>query len=110
MTAAIPIELLPSTLTVRVPADGDWGGGYAEPVEIAHVRFDSASAFSPLAYRFAEGSKGLVFVDAANSSGAFDIPTGSLASIDGGPEMNVVACTRLETVRGSVHHWEVEVA
>lgn len=105
---AIDRSLLPADMSVRVPEDGEYGGCYSEPVQIGHVRFEAASAIRPDQYTFSAGSKGLVFVDAVNSDGAFEIPVGSLVAI-GGEEMAVVAVNRYETFFGRVHHWEIEV-
>lgn len=116
MPAPIPFRLLPSTMEVRVPADGDFGGEFAEPVMIGNVRFASVEEVTPrlmgggrTGYVFSDGSKGLVYVDALNSAGAFEVPEGSLVSVDGGSKMSVVKNTRLEDFDGHVHHWEIEV-
>lgn len=105
----IPLALMPSSMTVRVPVQGDYSGEYAAPVAVEHVRFDTYEALARREYRLMDGSQGLVYVDAANSKPAFEIPSGSLVSVDGGPEMQVVRCTRQAGYFGKVHHWEVEV-
>lgn len=106
----IPLSLLPSSMAVRVPVDSDYGGEYAEPVEVAHVRFDSSAVLSRRGYVLSDGSKGLVYADAVNSMGAFDMPVGSLVSIDGADEMSVKRVTPCKGFFGVMHHWEIEVA
>lgn len=108
MLRPIPRNLLPDTITVQVPYDGEWGGEYAEPVEIAHVRYDSSVAVLRNAYQFEDGSQGLIYVDAANSEGAFAIPAGSLITLNG-EKLSVVKSTQYEDYNGHIHHWEVEV-
>lgn len=104
----IPLYLLPSSCTVRVPKDGEYGGEYEEPVEIKNVRFDAASKLLRRNYVFTDGTQGLVFIDVVMSEGAFDIPEGSLMSIDGKPEMAVVKVEPYAPY-GELHHWELEV-
>lgn len=106
--AAIPKSALPSEMEVRVPVEGEYGGCYGEPVRVSNVRFDSAASIKPEAYTFAEGSKGLVFVDALNSRGAFQVPEGSLLAVDG-EELSAVKVTPYCGYNGRVHHWEIEV-
>lgn len=107
--AAIPKSLLPSTIEVRVPADGEYGGCYEEPVTIDHIRFDAAATIKPDQYTFSPGSKGLIFIDALNSEGAFELPVGTLVTIYG-EELSVVTVNTYCGYNGQVHHWEVEVA
>ena len=107
---AIPRKLMPSTMSVRLRTEGKYGEAWGEPAEIRHVRFQSYDVKLAEAYKLQDGSKGLVYVDAVNSDGAFEVPQGSLVSIDGGEPMQVVRCTRLEGYFGQTHHWELEVA
>ena len=110
MLRPIPKSLMPSTAAVRVPMDGEGGGENAEePQMIERVRYESASAAKRSSYVFADGSTGVVYIDAANSIGAFEVPVGSLVSIDGAPEVCVVKCAPFADYAGHVHHWEVEV-
>lgn len=110
MPQPIPTSLMPSSAAVRVPVDGKDGGEHEQEARlIEHVRYESASAAKRSSYVFADGSTGLVYIDAANSIGAFEVPVGSLVSIDGAPEVCVVKCAPFESYAGRVHHWEVEV-
>ena len=52
---------------------------------------------------------GTVFIDAANSTGAFEVPERSRVSIDGGELMDVVHVETCAHFDGAVHHWEVKV-
>ena len=104
----IPISALPSAMQVRVPRDGDYGGSYAEPVTVSNVRYDRSSRLLSRDYVLTDGASGVVFVDAANSPGAFEVPEGSLVSIDGGDEVAVIRCERFQPF-GEVHHWELVV-
>lgn len=109
MMPQIQRSLLPDTATVRVPADGDWGGEHAEEaVEIRNVRFIERSAVRRTANVFEDGSQGLLIVDAVNSAGAFEIPVGSLVQL-GDRVLSAVKCTPYRLYRGRVHHWEVEL-
>lgn len=106
----IPLSLLGSSCTVRVPADGKYGGEHADPVEVSHVRFVPRSEMERSGYVFADGAtKGLLFIDAQNSEGAFEVPVGSLISIDGAPEASAANVVALPGFWGEVHHWEIEV-
>lgn len=106
-----------STMTVRVSREDDeHGGSYAAPVTISNVRFEEAcerraasGTGAQRGYLVADDVKGLIFIDAAASAGAFSIPTGSLVSVDGGEPMEVVRSNRFEDFAGRTHHWEVEV-
>lgn len=105
----IPASLMPSAMTVRVPVQGDYSGEYSPPVTVERVRFDTYEALARRDYKLMDGSQGLVYIDAATSSPAFELPAGSLVSVDGGQEMQVVRCTRHAGFFGEVHHWEAEV-
>ena len=110
-------SLLPSTLVVRGRVeDSEYGDEWSEPVEIQHVRFTRSSEFSVVnnsgvtsGYVFQDGSRGLIYVDAVNSSGAFDIPEGSEVRVDGGERMEVVKVTKCDNLDGTLHHYEIEV-
>lgn len=106
----IPRNLLPETMTVRVPADGEYGGTYgADETTIYNVRFDRAAELKRTQYVLEDGSKGIVFIDRVNSSGAFAVPVGSLVTI-GGEELSAVKVNEYKSYNGIVHHWEIEVA
>lgn len=107
--AAIPKSLLPDSIKVSVPADSDYRGKFEEPKLISNVRFDSVASLEGGRYIFAEGSAGLIFIDATNSYGAFEIPVGSRISL-GMQNYIVVKTTPYAGYFGRVHHWEVEVA
>lgn len=109
MLTPIPVSVMPSNVAVRVPVDSTYGGEYAEAQTIEHVRFEKASALVRGAYVLTDGAKGLLFVDAVNSKGAFEIPTGSLLSIDGAEEATAGNVDTFEGFNGKVHHWEIEV-
>ena len=102
----IPLWLLGDSMLVSVP---DGHGGFLEPVEIARVRFEREQSASGDAHRFADDGGGIVFVDAANSRGAFEIPVGSRVEIDGVSHY-VRKCRRRDGFGATVHHWEVEVS
>lgn len=116
--APLPVSVLPSTMVVREPAGEDeYGGSCAEPYEIAHVRFSAASEFTlqqsggaQAGYVFAEGAKGVIYVDAANSSPAREVPERSVVTVDDGEPMMVRRVTRCDHLDGSCHHWELEVS
>lgn len=111
LLSPIPHYLLGSDCTVRVPADGEYGGEFAEPAGVAGVRLVPRAEMERSGYVFTDGeSKGLLFVDAEASEGAFRFPVGSLVSVDGGPEMAVVKNSPIPGYWGEVHHWEVELA
>lgn len=106
----IPARLLTSSCTVR-PMEADPATGYPEPGaprKIGRVRYELCAGVRRTAYQTQDGTTGLLFIDAANSPGAFEVPAGSLVSVDGGPECCAAACRRFED-GGRVHHWEVEL-
>ena len=107
----IPRRLLGSTALVRVPKDGEYGGEFEEPVEIGHVRLQPAHGVRMESYRFTDPNPvGLLFVDAKNSEGAFEIPVGSLVSVDGADWASVRTVAAYPDFYRNVHHWEVELA
>ena len=101
--SAIPRRFLPDTMLVRVP---DGLGGFADGVEISHVRFARAQSACDDAHRSADAGAGKVYVDAVNSGGAFEVPAGSRVEI-GGRSYLVAECKRCEGFGGAVHHlWD----
>ncbi len=106
----IPLSLLPSTVAVRKPIDGEYGGEYEQtPTTIENVRYDgSISTYGGHNYLYDDGTKGVLFIDRVNSRGAFDIPAGSLLSIDRGDWVTAHKVHALK-FSGAVHHWEIEV-
>lgn len=101
----IPRCALTSEMKVRIPSDS---GGFKEPVSVSHVRYMDVRALDIGSYEIDDDSNGIVYMDAVNSEGSFDIPVGSLVSIDGSEERSVVKITR-EIGFGKVHHWKLEV-
>ena len=110
MPRQIPLRELPHDMTVRVPdPEAAYGGEYLDPVEIRHVRFERTEALNPRAYALADGAQGRIWIDAANSEGAFEVPKGSKIDVLGRAEgMQAASCTAYE-IAGRVHHWEVDV-
>lgn len=112
MLRPIPKSVLHDVALVRVPIPDaeayDGRGGFADPVEIKNVRFQSRDELRASQYVFTDGSVGLLFVDCVNSAGAFEIPPGALVDIRG-QERVVVKTTPLYELLGRVHHWEVEL-
>lgn len=102
----IPLYMLPSTAQVRVPKTSS--RSYEEPVEIRHVRFFDVKLLETSDFAIEDGNTGVIYIDAANSEGAFPVPVGSLISIDGGDERAVVKTTA-ELGFDEIHHWKVEV-
>ena len=52
----IPKRALPSTASVRVPLEGDYGGGFADPVAIGHVRYEKAAGIRRTDYQLQDGT------------------------------------------------------
>lgn len=103
----IPKSLLTQKATVRVPITGGYGGQYEEPVTIERVRFEPSSAISASSYQLQAPTKGTLIVDATNSSPAFEVPAGSLVSVDGElSEACVHECCPIREA-GRIHHWEL---
>lgn len=101
----IPRRLLPDDMLVY-PSDGQ--GGFGEPRLVRHVRLETTDEVVEDPHRSSARS-GRIFVDAANSAGAFEVPAGSRVLVGSLPRMMVRSCKRCAVVRGVVHHWELEV-
>lgn len=101
----IPRRLLPDSMTVW-PTDG--AGGHGDARVVRHVRFDAKDAVSDDAHR-ESAVAGTVYVDAANSAGAFEVPAGSRVRVGGLPPMLVRSCRACRGLGGRVHHWELVV-
>lgn len=110
-TRPIPRFLLCDSIDVFVPIDGDFGGMYSEnPAHIGSVRFDSSVDLIRGEYVLTDGDKGIVYIDAKNSKGAFEIPVGSLIAINGSHEkVSAVEVVPCKEAFGRIHHWEVKV-
>lgn len=110
----IPRSLMASSMTVAEPVTGDWGGTYATATKdkplpvISPVRYEAAAALQRSGYVLSEGTTGLVWVDAVNSDGAYEVPEGSLLTIDGKDKV-AVKVSRYCDFGNHIHHWEIEV-
>ena len=105
----IPKRLLPDKAVVRVPDDDALSGGqYGDEVEIENVRYDKSASIRRTDYQLQDGTTGIVYIDAVNSAGAFEIPAGSVLKI-GDLEVYVNITRTFEDFAGHVHHWELEV-
>ena len=110
MPRPIPANLMPSTAQVWIPADGLFGGSFAEEsVTIRNVRFDRYDDMLRLQYAEGDGYVGRMYVDAHTSIGAFAIPEGSLVQVDGSERMRAVRVHEYADFNGHVHHWEIEL-
>ena len=117
LTPLAPLGYAGQTMAVSVPVEDDeYGGSHAEPVTVTNVRFERVAERRALhssgatgGYVISDDLKGRIYVDAATSGGAFEVPEGSKVSVDGGEPMEVVRTSRFEDFAGRVHHWELEV-
>ena len=111
MIRQIPVQLLPASMSVRLPVHGsDRGGGFGEAFEVGNVRVERTLPIRENGYQLQDTTNALVFVDAANSTGAVELPAGTKVSFDGGAHWSTVnACHAFEDFAGHVHHWELEV-
>lgn len=107
----IPKRLLPDQILVY-PSDGN--GGYEQTKLLKHVRVDytsaetSASVYGNTDSVHTETPSVLVFVDAVNTDGAFEIPVDSKIYVRSGATFHVRKVTRCCVFHGQVHHWEIE--
>ena len=83
-------------------------GELAPAGELRGVRFERVHAASGDAHRAADGGAGLLFVDAVNTGGAFEVPAGAVLVIEG-REYLAARVERFEGPGGRAHHWEVEL-
>ena len=97
-------------MSVRVPdPDAEYGGEYLDAVRVDHVRFERKEALNTRAYALADGAQGRIWIDAARSAGAFEVPKGSKIDVTGkAKNMQAILCVPYE-IGGRVHHWEVDV-
>ena len=105
MFRPIPKAALPDVMTVRLQQDD---GGFGEPVVVAGVRFDETQREGTDAHRSADNGSGVVFVDAVNTAGAFEVPVGARVAIRGRSYI-VRECYRADDLFGRCHHWELKV-
>lgn len=104
----LPRRMLQQTAIVRVPKDTPYGGEYEEPKTIDHVWFDASATIRRTDYQLEAPVKGTLFIDPKVSVGAFEIPAGSLVSVDGEvSEAAVHDCSTIKDNMGKVHHWEI---
>lgn len=104
----IPPVLLKSTATIRIPVDGDWGGSLSDDARtITGVRFERTSSIESGDYVSSDSPQGTLYIDAANSDGAFEVPEGSEVVVDGGKPMTAVSVRTCTAFGSDVHHWEV---
>lgn len=106
--APIPKSMLGGSASVRIPVEGDYGGEYAEVPEVVDgVYFEPSASLSSSSYRLVDGCRGVLYIDAVNSAGAFAIPVGSLVEWEG-EEMVAASVSEYRTPT-EVHHWEVQL-
>ena len=98
----IPKRLLPDEMLVY-PLRGN-------VQRVGHVKLEWEQSACTDEHRAADGGSGIVFIDAVNSEGAFEIEAGSRVLVGAGPSLLVKKCKRCCVVRGQVHHWELVVA
>lgn len=107
MSAPIPRRLLTQTAYVRMP-DGE--GSYGPEVRVDGVRLDARAGVRSEDWQLQNALAGTLFVDAANSSPAMELPAGALVRMEGESAPAAVArCVACRDERG-VHHWEVELS
>lgn len=100
----IPRRLLAHDIEVRLP---DGNGGFQEAVGVRHVAVQMRQSASDDEHRCADAGAGVVFLDAMHTDPWVEIVAG--ARIDfGGNSYYVTSTQTYETVRGQVHHAEVE--
>lgn len=87
------------------PTDGS--GGFLDARVVRRVRCELVDAVTQDDPVHASGVTARVFVDAANSSGAFEVPAGSRVQVGGLSKMQVRSCKRCCGANGRVHHWEL---
>lgn len=103
----LPRRMLRQSATVRVPKDGAYGGQYEEPMTIGRVWFDATAPVRRTDYQLQAPVRGILFIDPRTSTGAFEVPAGSLVSVDGEvSEATVHECSPVRDGRGRLHHWE----
>ena len=104
MFKRIPRNVLTRTMTVSTPnADGT----FAEPVPIIGVLFQRKESVSDDGHRSTAGG-GVIFIDAINSKGAFEVPVGSRVVVAGCSYL-VRKCEPGGDLLGRVEYWRLEV-
>ena len=101
----IPRSMLRDCCVVRVP---DGKGGFKGGRPVGCVRVQTVDVVSENGHRSTTGG-GVMYVDAQNSVGAFEIPVGSRVEVRG-MDYLVRQVERLEDADGTVHHWELTLS
>lgn len=103
----LPKRLMASTATVRTPKGGMYGGDFNDPVTIERVCFQGEASIRRTDYQLQAPVKGVLFIDPRVSVGAFEVPAGSLVSVDGEvSEATVHECAAVPSA-ANLHHWEL---
>lgn len=108
---AIPKNLLPHTVEVKLPKDTDgFGGQHEEPVTIEHVRVEPVFGTRATDYQKQNGVTGVLIIDAVNSVPAMELPAGTLVTFPGeASPSNVFQTTAFYAFGDKPHHWESEL-
>ena len=96
--APIPRRMLPLSCTVRT----EDGAAFL----LDGVGLEYEQAVSDDAHRSADAGGGTLFVDAASTRGALEVPAGSYVEVEGCTYL-VAECRRYLGPNGRVHHWEL---
>jgi hypothetical protein len=106
---SIPKRLLTDIADVRVPLDTQGYGGYAEAVTLINVRFEQSQETVGGGYAMASPVKGMLYIDAVNTEGAFELPAGTMVRINGETAECCVSRCKACKAYGQIHHWECEL-
>lgn len=111
MARPIPKRMLPSVCEVRQPRTNELGyQEHGEPVRMVGVRYEQCATLRATQYMLQDGTKGIMYVDAVNTVGAFEVLAGAMVRIDGAEvEQCANAVHEFRAEGGAVHHWEVEL-
>lgn len=90
---------------VRVP---DGHGGFKGGRPVGCVRIQTVDVMSADDHRASMGT-GLMYIDAVNSTGAFEVPAGSRIEVRG-MDYLVREVKRFDDSDGTVHHWELSLS
>lgn len=102
----IPRAMRCERVRLQRQAESDYGGTFAEPVEVERCRVERSAALRPTEYQLADGCTARVFIDATEFDGA--ISAGDLVTFDGYGHA-VASASRYDNPDGTPHHWEVDV-
>lgn len=84
---------------------GGYGGQYSEPVAVSRVLFVGAAELQAGGASMAEGVKGVLYVDAANSEPPIEIKQGAQVEARGA-RLIADSVQAFRGPGGAVHHWE----